>query len=38
MKAELFIYQQNFKKNRVKQWEFYKAHIIKILNDAFANY
>jgi hypothetical protein len=38
MKAELLIYQHKVIKNKAKQWEFYNAHIIKILNDTFASY
>jgi hypothetical protein len=38
MKTELLIYQHKVRKNKVKQWEFYNAHIIKILNDTFASY
>jgi hypothetical protein len=38
MKSELLVYQHKVKKNQAKQWEFYNAHITKILNDAFTNY
>jgi hypothetical protein len=38
MKAELLINQHKIRKNQAKQWEFYNAHITKILNEAFTNY
>jgi hypothetical protein len=38
IKVELFIYQHKVRKNWAKQWEFYNAQIIKILNETFSNY
>jgi hypothetical protein len=38
MKVKLLIYQQKVRKNRVEQWDFYKAKIIETLKDTFANY